>query len=125
MSRIARYVRMTLGSMLLLALLLLLIAASLPNIPRSWWYWSYMRQGESYVSEIEKFKTEHGYYPDENTQKIIEISESKPYFYESDGKQYCVRFSVGLDDTYRYCSITQKWTYGGGPAPFRDNEAPK
>ena len=54
--RTARYVEMTLGSILLLALLLLLIAAS---IPRSWWFWSYMKQAESYVPEIEKFKTEH------------------------------------------------------------------
>jgi hypothetical protein len=37
--RIARYVGMALGSMLLLALLLLLIAASIASIPRSWWYW--------------------------------------------------------------------------------------
>jgi hypothetical protein len=107
---------MSLGSVLLLALLLLLIAAS---IPRSWPYW-YMRQAESYVSEIEKFKTENGYYPDEVNQTIVELSESNPYFYESDGKQYCVGFSVGFDDTYRFCSTTQKWTYGGGPNPFRD-----
>ena len=123
--RRVRYVGMTLGSMLLLAWLLLLIAASLPHIPRSWWYWSYMRQADSYGSEIEKFKTEHGYYPDENDQKIVELSESNPYFYESDGKQYCVGFSVGFDDTYRFCSTTQKWTYGAGPNPFRHKEAPK
>jgi len=113
---------MTLGRTLLLALLLFMIAAS---IPRCWWYWSYMRQAASYVSEIEKFKAEHGYYPDEDNQKIIEISESNPYFYESDGKQYCVGFSVGFDDTYRFCSTTQKWRYGSSPNPFRHNEAPK
>jgi hypothetical protein len=120
--RIARYVMMTLGSMLFLALMLLSIAAC---IPRSWWYWSYMRQAESYVSEIEKFKTEHGYYPDENTQKIVEISDSNPYFYESDGRQYCVGFSVGFDDTYRFCSTTQSWTYGSDPNPFTHEDAPK
>src|SRR5215470_9692295 len=43
-----------------LALLPLMIAAFIASIPRSWWYWLYMRQAESYVSEVEKFKTEHG-----------------------------------------------------------------
>jgi len=107
--------------MLFVALLLLWIAVSMP---RSWWYWSYMRQAETYVLQFEKFKTEHGYYPDEDNQKIVELSESNPYFYESDGKQYCVGFSVGFDDTYRFCSTTRKWTYGSGPNPFRHVEPP-
>ena len=119
--RIARYVGITLACMLFVTLLLLWIAVSMP---RSWWYWSYMRQAESYVSQFEKFKTEHGYYPDEDNQKIVELSESNPYFYESDGKEYCVGFSVGFDDTYRFCSTTQKWTYGSGPNPFRHVEPP-
>jgi len=110
------------ASMLLFLLLLLLIAAFIPG-SRGYYLW-YMRQAESYIPEIEKFKTERGYYPDENNQTIVEISESNPYFYESDGKQYCVGFSVGFDDTYRLCSTTRSWTYGGGPPPFRHEEAP-
>lgn len=115
------YVWLTLASIPLLASLLFWMAVF---IPRSWWYWSYMRQADGYVREIEKFKTEHGYYPDENSQTIIERSESDPnYFYESDGKQYCVGFSSGFDDTYRFCSSTQKWTYGGGS--IRDKGMPE
>jgi len=52
-------------------LLPLMIVASVASIPRSRWYWSYMRQAEGYVSEVEKFKTEHGYYPDETLKTSL------------------------------------------------------
>jgi len=84
----------------------------LPLLERYWTYWSYRTQAGSYISDIEKFKLEHGFYPDPRTQMIV--PQFDPHSYGSDGQRYCVGFSLYIDDDYTYCSQTGEWVWGLG-----------
>lgn len=118
--RIGRCIALAFGGMLLLTLL------SVMAINLLWFglYLSYKRQAETYISEIEKFKIEHGYFPDKTKQTIV--PELSPFFYDSNGRQFCVGFSIGFDNVYSYCSATQGWTDGlAGPISSDQTEAPQ
>jgi hypothetical protein len=106
--RLRRYVRVAVVAVFLLPLLTLLLLA----FERCWTYWSYRTQAGSYISDIEKFKLEHGFYPDPRTQMIV--PQVSPYSYGSDGQRYCVGFSLYIDDDYTYCSQTGEWVVGLG-----------
>jgi hypothetical protein len=93
-------------------LLLPLLVALLLVVERYWTYWARRGQAESYISQIETFKQERGVYPDPRVQTIV--PEFSPYFYGSDGRQYCVGLMLGIDDTYSYCSHTREWVFGVG-----------
>jgi hypothetical protein len=99
---------MTLVAVLLLPLLLL-VAIFLGH---HWAYWSRRSQAESYISQIEKFKLEHGSYPDPRTQTIVPFFS--PFSYGTDGQQYCVGFMIYFDDDYHYCSTNREWAFGLG-----------
>ena len=103
--RLGRYVTVAVVALFLLPLLLL-------TFERYWTYWSYRTQAGSYVSDIEKFKLEHGFYPDPRTQMIV--PQFGPHSYGSDGQRYCVGFSLYIDDDYTYCSQTGEWVWGLG-----------
>jgi len=108
MGRLARYVAVAVVAVLSLPLLALLLL----TFARYWTYWSYRTQAESYISEIEKFKLEHGFYPDPRTQTIV--PQFSPHSYGSDGQQYCVGFMIDFDDDYSFCSQTRRWAFGLG-----------
>jgi hypothetical protein len=104
------------GASLLAAIWLVII------IYKTWLYWKYRTDAEIYIPQIENFKKERGIYPDEEVQTIVPDSEGRPYFYESNGIQYCIGFNIGFDYTYRYCSTNQKWIFGAvGPIPTHSN----
>jgi hypothetical protein len=54
----------------------------------------------------------HGQYRAAGLQTVVPNSETSPYFYEGGGQLYCVGFSAGFDEAYRYCSETRVWPYG-------------
>ena len=124
--KVVRYAAVILCGVIGVALLgLVAIWFAATTLP-SWLYWHYKTKAESYISEIESFKREHGYYPDEDTQTIFQRADDNTYFYESDGQQYCIGFNIGFDYTYRYCSATQKWTFGAvGPIHSTQTNSPR
>jgi len=112
-SRLRRYITVTLGVVALLPLILALLLIIAFLVGHHWTYWSRRSQAESYISQIEKFKSEHGSYPDPRIQMIV--PQFSPFSYGSDGRAYCVRFMIFIDDDYHYCSSTREWAFGVGP----------
>ena len=110
-SRINRYVKVTLAAVLLVPLVLILLLFAWSVLAENLTYWDFRRQAESYIPKIEKFKLQHGFYPDPRTQTIV--PEIGPVGYASDGEDYCVSFAIWFDPTYSYCSQTQKWAEDG------------
>jgi hypothetical protein len=95
-------------ALLPLVLLSLLIAAV--TLYPVWAYWVHRIEADGYIGRIERFKSEHGFYPDPRTQTIV----PSPYSYGSDGREYCVAFTIGFDDDNYYCTPTREWTFGEG-----------
>jgi hypothetical protein len=63
-------------------------------------------EAASYISKIDEFKNQNGYYPPTDRQKIVHDDN---FVYKTDGMQYCIGYAVGFDLDYRYCSATKKW----------------
>jgi hypothetical protein len=107
-----RYIEMMLGAVLLLPLVLILLLLIGLQVTHYWTYWERRRQADIYVSQIEQWKSELGAYPDPRTQTIVPFFS--PYYYGSDGHQYCIGFMIYFDDDYTYCSTTREWKEGLG-----------
>ena len=112
-SRLGRYVKVTLAAVLLTPPVLVLLFWALIVLGENLMYWDLRWQAETYIPQIEKFKLQHGFYPDPRAQTIV--PEYGSFFYGSDGEDYCVGFSIGFDNAYDYCSQTQKWASGVDP----------
>lgn len=111
--RLIRLVAALLGAALLLVTCWLVAISTLPP---SVLYWTKIRQVESYVEQIEKYRRDHGRYPDEQQQTIVPRDEAgNPYFYKGGGSGYEVGFTVGFDEEYVFSSTTKRWSFESPP----------
>jgi hypothetical protein len=113
-SRRKRITTVTLLAVILSPLVLLFLLIAALTLHPVWGYWLCRMEANGYIAQIEQFKSEHGFYPDPRTQTIVPWSESSPYRYDSDGREYCVSFTIGFDDDNYYCTPTREWIFGEG-----------
>jgi hypothetical protein len=89
----------------------------IPQIPPQWRYRSEIHRTEEAIKEVEKYKKEHGAYPDEAQFPLS--SPDMSYVRLHNG--YKMGFSVGLDESYWYDSRSKKWSYDESYVDEPDN----
>jgi hypothetical protein len=90
-----------------LGCLLTLSFVAMMTLPH-WRYRAEIRIAEEVISQVERFKIEHGRYP---LEQEFEMPDGATFYELYAGEHYRVGFSLGFDRLFWYDSRTRKWSF--------------